>query len=477
MQIICDTDQPRVILSDYLRGEESLSICAEPIRGTKSVELIFDEGHSLIDGPFRLIQNHTYTCIFCLNHADLSVLHTSSGLRISRTGDLGILPAAIVTRGDDLHWTIRRAMLEALTLTGAVGKPLHSKPPLPKWLDRYGLETDASHAQILDTLSDRPISYVLLKEWQNDPKRFPVGLGGLSMALRQLGVEQLGIEHSLLDAPTDLGEAFRYFFDWYESLKGQGVTFTKITGSGSPTTQIAAQAAASIHFNSVQIYDPSPSPFYWPSASVVRLTGSPRAQLTTSLWIRHFMHPDSPEIDLFDALPSGRLLRPDMPLTLCADALYQDPLKAYTFSHGYPLLLVDGPSLISPHDFPSPLERFALYSHKRGFLGIIDYAHPVKEADLFSFSPLDDGIALIGHPQFKLPLAPINELHRDEETLHISSCIKAPLLLYCERPVLEIRCNGEVIPFQHDSESRLLSIDPDGTLAERSALYHIAFEN
>ncbi len=41
----------------------------------------------------------------------------------------------------------------------------------------------------------------------------------------------------------------------------------------------------------------------------------------------------------------------------------------------------------------------------------------------------------------------ITEVVIEEDSVHISSIIAAPLLLYCDRQVLEVRCNGRVLPW------------------------------
>ena len=100
---------------------------------------------------------------------------------------------------------------------------------------------------------------------------------------------------------------------------------------------------------------------------------------------------------------------------------------------------------------------------------------PVEESDTVSFAPLEERIAVIGSPRLFVPPAPLVSCNLQEETLLITTSITTPLLLYCERPVLEIKRNGQTIPWTKDRR-HLLTIDGKGALTEAPAHTTIAFE-
>jgi len=253
--------------------------------------------------------------------------------------------------------------------------------------------------------------------------------------------------------------------------------------------EVAIQAAASIQFN-------------WTTS---RLTATDRTwdlHLKRGVWLQHLMIPIPPPptdettailnalsgapllIEGMGAhldkllLPSGRIPKANAPLTLTNDTLFtkENDLKAFTYKAGCGIVATFGTEgHVSPEDF-SGSGTFALHSYREGYKGLVDRPVAVRETDIFTFAPVVDGIGLLGHPNFFLMPGPIQEMHHDEERIHISSLVTAPLLLYCARDVLEIRCNGKVVPWGHDKQSGRLLICEERPLIEQPSLYTISLE-
>ena len=256
-----------------------------------------------------------------------------------------------------------------------------------------------------------------------------------------------------------------------------------------------------------------------------------RNNLFNSLWMQHLMLPDfdawmtdmphSESLAIFHALsgsinvigdppgghnhkliqkmqlPSGKLLMGDHPLTLCQNSVFTDPLKekiaykAFTRSgeSGVVALfnLTEGQKTlsenVSPRDVPQMQgERFVAFSHRNGFLGVMRPEDQLKvtlkskQDDIVTFSPVKEGVGIIGCYPFYLAPGPILEVVLEEEELHISSLVAAPMFLYCERQILDVKRNGHAIPWEYDSVKGTLSIDSRSHIEEVHAMYHITFE-
>lgn len=196
-------------------------------------------------------------------------------------------------------------------------------------------------------------------------------------------------------------------------------------------------------------------------------------------------------------LPSGKLVRADKPLTLCRDSIFTNPLedrqvyKAFTHKGNAGVIaafnLCSGRHTL--HGTVSSQnveglkgERFAVFSHLHGFIAVVAAGEPVaitlkpRQCDVFIFAPVIDGVAVLGCHSLFLPPGPITEVVIEDDSVHISSLIAAPLLLYCERQVLEVRCNGHVLPWGHDARRHLLSLDVRSHIEEAPAIYSITFE-
>lgn len=359
----------------------------------------------------------------------------------------------------------------------------------------------------------------------------------------------------------DLGRTFQFFYDYYGYLRQQGVSFIKVGDQGSvhsyhrpgmsitllhKNLQAAVQAAASIQFNSAQFNTEclrNENLFYWGISRLARAgedidifnplgaMRTVRNNLANSLWLQHLMQsdfdawltdtPQSEMLAIFHALsgtinvigdtkgkhnksllkkmllPGGTLLKADYPLTLCEDAIFDNPLenkkvyKAYTFKGPNGIIaafnLVAGKRTLhgtaSPKDvigLTGPL--FAAFSHHNGYIGLFDYNDhfPItlkpNQSDILTFVPVKNGIAVLGCYSFFLAPGPITEVHIEEDSMHISSLVAAPMVLYCEKQILEVRCNGIVIPWEYDEKRKILSIDSRSHIEDVHSVYHIVFE-
>ncbi len=492
MQIISSPETPPLIIDDYLHNSDPLVICAEP--GVQEIDLHTPTDRMTGDGaPFLLTFDEAggYTAYITLIPAQ--IVTRDGGLRLHLAEGVDqIAPVAAIARASEPQQAIHRAVQKALKLTGNLGKP-----PLPGWLDQFGWAStgETSHEQVLTALDSLPYQpgHVLLRNgWQG---AFPSGLSGLAAALRERGIPHLGLEHQTMGQTGDnLGDTFQFFYNFYAKLKGQGVTFVE-ADHGQPALSrrnigVAIQAAASSQFN-------------WTTSPLAPTSGTWEAHLREGVWLQHLMIPIPPpptdeRTAILNALsgatflvegngahldklllPSGRILKANSPLTLTDDSLFNKGpnLKGFTYKAGCGIVATFGrEGSVSPDDFGGR-GSFALHSYRKGYMGLVETAIAVTEPDIFTFAPIVDGIGLLGHPKFFLTPGPIQEMRHDEERIHISSQVTAPLLLYSARDVLEIRCNGKVVPWGHDKQSGQLMICEGRPLIEQPSLYTISLEN
>lgn len=257
-----------------------------------------------------------------------------------------------------------------------------------------------------------------------------------------------------------------------------------------------------------------------------------RNNLTNSLWLQHIMQPDydlwlseTPHkemLAIFHALsgtinilsdppgqhdkqlirkmilPSGQVLLADKPLTLCQDSVFINPLetkqiyKAYTSigAHGIIGAFNLNSSKRTLHGKISIQDveglkglSFAVFSYQNGFLGLIsgEDSLPItlkpSESDILTLAPVQDGIAVIGCFALFMPPRPITEMSVEDDSVHFASIVSGPMIVYCERQVLEIRRNGHVIPWEYDEHKRILSIDSRSNLLDGHSVYGITFES
>lgn len=256
-----------------------------------------------------------------------------------------------------------------------------------------------------------------------------------------------------------------------------------------------------------------------------------RNNLTNSLWLQHLMQPDfdawltnadqSETLAIFHALSgsinvigdpagehnkslihkflmlNGRLLKADRPLTLCEDSIFCNPLeekkiyKAFTFKghHGIVAIfnLTSGKRTLHGQVSSNDIDglhgdAFAVMSYLNGFIKVVRAGESLSitlkpnQSDVFTFAPVNQGIAVLGCHSFFLAPGPITEVHIEEDAMHISSMVASPLLVYCERQILEVRRNAASIPWEYDIKRKILSIDTRASSAATPSLYTIAFE-
>jgi raffinose synthase len=565
-----------------------------------------------------------FTTYFCLSHQDMIVslepgdascfvLKAASGTSRQANKKRNAL---LCVRGENMHQTINKTMELSLQLTGNLGKLIEDKLPQCDWLNSLGWESGASrgfkvsHANVLNAVQSLRLSgyqpgFVLINEgWQYlktnlknkqvgkalgsfeaDPIQFPKGLKGLVDDLLKEGVKHIGVWHGMMgyrggvhvqlaqgyDLPPDpkgryflgydLGRTFQFYYEFYEYLRKQGITFIKVGDQGSTGSycrpgmdvtmlyknlQCAMQAAASIQFNSTHFNTDclrNENLFYWTTSRFARTADdidinhpegvmqTIRNNLTNSLWLQHLMQPDydawrtntsqSEILAVFHALsgsinvisdchgehnielihkmvlPCGKVLKADKPLTLCDDSVFIDPIKekkiykAFTYKGTNGILgafnLTCGKRTlhgsVSSRDIQGLKgDLFAIFSHHNGFVGVIKEGEHLaitlkpNESDVITFSPVKNGIAVIGCYSYFLAPGPISEVNVEENAMHISSLVAAPLIVYCERPILEVRRNNTVIPWEHDIKRNILTIDSRTHISNYYSIYSIAFE-
>jgi hypothetical protein len=196
-------------------------------------------------------------------------------------------------------------------------------------------------------------------------------------------------------------------------------------------------------------------------------------------------------------LPSGRLLKCDFPLTLCRGSIFVNPLqepmlyKGFSCKGDWGIVALFHLSrrkkpiqgVVCASDVEEMTgERFAVYSHRQGYLGVhgknqgIPITVKSCEADVVTFSPIEQGVAVIGCYSYYLAPGPIQEVTLEEDSMHITSLVTTPIMIYSERQVMEVRRNGSVIPWDYDEFKQLLVIDSRQTQREISTVYTITFE-
>lgn len=255
-----------------------------------------------------------------------------------------------------------------------------------------------------------------------------------------------------------------------------------------------------------------------------------RNVLANSLWMQHLMNPDfnawatdfpqsrllammhalsgtinvisdppgKSNVELLKkcVLPSGKLIQTDYPLTLCNESAFFNPLTESSLYRGFSFKGEAGilalfnlsrrkkpiQQTVSPQEVEGIVgDRFAVYSHVNGFMGVVakEESFPVSikqhEADILTFAPIRNGIALIGCYAFFLPPGPIQEVTLEDDSMHITSIVTSPLLMYSEREVMEIRRNGESVPWDYDETKKLLVIDSRQSQRETPTVYTISF--
>ena len=257
-----------------------------------------------------------------------------------------------------------------------------------------------------------------------------------------------------------------------------------------------------------------------------------RNNLTNALWLQHLMQPDFdawmthiPEnemLAIFHALsgtinvigdlpgehhtnllkkmmlPNGHILKGDRPLTLCEESIFFDPLeekkiyKAFTMKGQHGIIAAFNLSTgrrtlhgtVAAHDVPGlKAGQFAVFSYHNGFVGLVDEGDQLeitlkpKQSDVFTFAPVKNGIAVLGCYTYYLAPGPLAEVNIEEDSIHISAMVAAPMIIYCERGILEVRRDGAVIPWEYDEIRRTLSIDSRSHIEAEHSVCSILFES
>lgn len=552
-----------------------------------------------------------YTLFFCLTQEGqfVSLRGRPSGLILDiQNFDTIHKAALIVLRGKELYQILKEGITLSLQLTGGLGHVINEKLPAPKWFEKLGWESGAglgmavSHESVMNSvwnlrqLNLQP-GFVLIEEgWQAvkkgalidfeaDKVRFPNGLKGLVDDLHRLGIKHIGVWHGITGGRmgihrslaekyglsanaedlfllgADLGMTFQFYHNYYEFLREQGITFTKVGIQGNllsscpansdyillvKNLQAAIQAASSLQFDSFHFNSDclvNGLFFNWANSRIASTADrlqednpmgvmrSIRNHLSNGLWMQHFMQPDFDSwktnhsnyslLAVFHALsgtlnivadnpgetdkallrkmvlPSGKCLLTDRILTLCPDSVFTNPLetkkiyKAFTTKGECGLIAVfnlcSGRRICHGYVCPSDVvglkgDSFAVFSHHSGFIGVynFDAIIPISlrpaQADAIIISPIRLGIAVFGCHEFYVSPGTLIDVDIEEDSVHISMIVAGPLLLYCEKQVLEVRRNGQTVPWELDSKRKILSIDAQSPIIETHATYNILFE-
>lgn len=316
---------------------------------------------------------------------------------------------------------------------------------------------------------------------------------------------------------------------------GENIDVTKVQRN----VLSAIQAASAIQFNNVISNSECLSNrciFNWPTARLGHTSHDPdtmraiRNHLVNGLWLQHLVNldfddwhtsgKDAETLALFHALsgtphrlgdkpnghdallirrivlPSGYILRPDKALTLCSESIFVDPIKDKTI---YKAFTSKGPNGVvaafnlgsgrrSVHGTVSSDDveglagkQFAVHSLRHGFVGVLQRSETLsvhlkpRQSDILTFAPIQRGVAIIGCYHYYLTYGPILNLSLDEESLHIHSRVAAPILIYCEREILEVRRNGHIIPCDYDEKRKVLTLESRSHIVEEQCIYSVLF--
>lgn len=210
-------------------------------------------------------------------------------------------------------------------------------------------------------------------------------------------------------------------------------------------------------------------------------------------------HDSYPGPDLFleSTLSEGQPLKSPYPLIPCSNVLYHCinafPLCCYvTNPINYQLVLFNlskkelhGEIYAHIHPEISP-ENYILYSQSMGLLGQFNFEDPIPfqlkvgESEVFTLAPIQEEIAVIGHINFLMPAAMIRHITYGNQIFSIQTEVKAPILIYSEREVLQVQCDQSLVPFDYDCRTKILKIDPQIKQAqsriEEEHNYRVRFE-
>jgi hypothetical protein len=297
----------------------------------------------------------------------------------------------------------------------------------------------------------------------------------------------------------------------------------------------AMQAAAGVHFPTPPWHADclrSENLYWWTTSQLAQIAkggeedvqGKIRDQLYNALWIKELMHPvglglntrgehaetyalfwalfgapfvlsDSPgqhDRDLIERLilPGGRVASCNSLPELVPSSLFQDPLEG-----GHLCLAkgtcgkseVVGAFHVSLKDTPLSESwkvegSVAIWSAISGWQGFFDHGDLFwinlmpKKGDLFTFVPVVQNVAVIGTPTLFLPQATVKNVEVEEEEATFWMEVTGPVVVATSRPILEVRRDGKVVPWDFDRKRGLLTIEPAIAVSQQEALYHLIFE-
>ncbi len=196
-------------------------------------------------------------------------------------------------------------------------------------------------------------------------------------------------------------------------------------------------------------------------------------------------------------LPDGRLIRPNRALTVCERCAVENPLiskkpylafttksdwgivAAFNLGAGHKTLH----GTVSLEDLENwPDAPCAVLSHHHGFVGVIkgnehlNITLKPEQADVFTFAPIHDGVAVLGCYSYYLAPGPVSEVSLTEDDIHIHLLVAAPLVVYCERKILDVHCDNHAVPWEYQEHRHVLSIEARQHVVNKPCCYSITFE-
>lgn len=195
-------------------------------------------------------------------------------------------------------------------------------------------------------------------------------------------------------------------------------------------------------------------------------------------------------------LPNGKMAYPDRPLRPYCDDLFEDPIdepeqafRAHTMRGNTGVVglfnLASGKrglkGTVAACQIPEQSqERYALFSYRRGFIGVVEREQQVEyrlkpqQSDVYTFAPICRDVALIGAYPYFLTAGPVKSWSVEEEVVVIRTSVAVPLLLYCDRQIFEVRRNGQAVPWDYDSKRQLLTIASKTEPSPEPSVYTVA---
>ena len=124
----------------------------------------------------------------------------------------------------------------------------------------------------------------------------------------------------------------------------------------------------------------------------------------------------------------------------------------------------------------------AVAGHRHGFLGTLYKKQQLSitlkpnESDIYTFAPLEKGVAVFGCYPFYLAPGPVTEVNVEEDLMVIGSLVAAPLIVYCEKEIFDVRRNGSAVPWEFDNIRKILTIEARSHIVGIPSVYTIHFD-